>query len=124
MSNPSLKATINPNDDLQKFDQLLNDTELDNLIQENNFNDAENTWIQSLKKLVNKEINISLNIDEKQERTTGRNMGHYKTLLECIRQNDPMIPILIPHLHCINLSYHGISSEKMAIGISTHAGKR
>jgi hypothetical protein len=76
-------------------------------------------WIESLQRLVNEEISLEISFDitidnikqyfqSKQEHTasspSGRHIGHYQKMLECIRREDYTIPqtiISIAHLSLI-----------------------
>jgi hypothetical protein len=67
-----------------------------------------------LPKIISQEISLSLSLDDfkkffkgKQERTSsspsGRHMGHYKRMLECIRHDTPFIPEIIISIAYISL---------------------
>jgi len=71
-------------------------------------------YLYSLQKKVSDEIKLSLTVDDfkkyfksKQERTasslSGRHMGHYKIVLECIRHQSFSLPELIIHIAQISL---------------------
>jgi len=71
-------------------------------------------YLYSLQKKVSDEIKLSLTVEDfkkyfksKQERTasslSGRHMGHYKIVLECIRHQSFSLPELIIHIAQISL---------------------
>jgi hypothetical protein len=97
------------------MDQLLDGSYTDLIAKESNLNENEKEWIASLKQLVHSEVALTLSIDDfkhffkkKQERTSSypssHDMGHYKTMLECIQQGANSIPNLVITLVHIALS--------------------
>jgi hypothetical protein len=69
-------------------------------------NEYQKQWISELQSLIDSEISLQLSCDDfksffsaKQEQTasspSGRHMGHYRTLLDCIRKNNPNLPQLL-----------------------------
>jgi hypothetical protein len=82
---------------------------------DSSLNNHAKEWIHSLKSIVSQEISLLLSLDDfkkffkhKQERTasspSGRHMGHYQTMLECIHQNQFLLPEIIISMAYIALS--------------------
>jgi hypothetical protein len=85
-----------------------------NTLMDDNLNATERSWIVSLSKNVTRKISLLISLEDfkkffkaKQERTSsspsGRHMGHYKTMLECIRQDIPLLPDMIVSIAYISL---------------------
>jgi hypothetical protein len=85
------------------------------ILTDQTLSEPEKQWIRSLQQIVESEIPLSLSNEDykqffrvKQECTTsspsGRHFGHYKTLLECIRRGNPLLPQLIIDIAYISLS--------------------
>jgi len=115
MLHPILSTSIAPNSPSNRFANFLDGSFLSDLSVMHELSDSEKSWISSLHRLVNKEISLQLSIDDfkkifqsKQERTasspSGRHFGHYRSLLECIRWDEPMIPALILDIAFISLN--------------------
>jgi hypothetical protein len=104
-------SSINPNEP-EKSDQLLDGSFINTLMDDNDLNVTERSWIESLTKIVTQEISLSISLEDfkkffkaKQERTSsspfGRHMGHYKTMMECIHRDTPLLPDMIISIACI-----------------------
>jgi hypothetical protein len=63
MCNPHLSSAMNPGDS-DKLDQLLKGSLLSNLMDDNELNETERSWIDSLKQVVNQEISLSLSVED------------------------------------------------------------
>jgi hypothetical protein len=88
------------------MDSLLEGTFIEQLCHNSNLNENERSWIVSLQRIINHEVSLQISLDDfkkyfkaKQERTSSspsrRHMGHYKTMLECIRRDSPLIPDIV-----------------------------
>jgi hypothetical protein len=100
LSIPTLQSSIDPHSKEDGLDKLLNGSILDSCLDSLNLSDDEINWINELQLIVDTDILLDLTKEDfkhlfhsKQEKTasspSGRHMGHYKTLLDCIRTNNP-----------------------------------
>jgi len=101
-----LSNSISPNCSQARFDDFLSGKFLDSDVDTSTLHPTAVEWIRSLKTMVSQEISLSLSIEDfkcffkaKQEKTasspSGRHMGHYKVILECIRRDNLILPALI-----------------------------
>ncbi len=106
MNIATLSNSISPNCSQARFDDFLSGKFLDSDVDTSTFHPTAVEWIRSLKTMVSQEISLSLSIEDfkcffkaKQEKTasspSGRHMGHYKVILECIRRDNLILPALI-----------------------------
>lgn len=96
MKNTTLSDSISPNCSQARFDDFLSGKFVDFDVDTSTLHPTAIEWIRSLKTMVSQEIPLLLSIEDfkrffkaKQEKTasspSGRHMGHYKVILECIR---------------------------------------
>jgi hypothetical protein len=109
-----LWQAISPSSNDSLIDQLLDNTILNEEDIQQSFSDTEKAWIKALHRCISSEISLSLSCEDfknffrfKQERTSsspsGR-LGHYRSMLECFRQNNLSLPSLIVSIVQISLS--------------------
>jgi len=106
MNIATLSNSISPNCSQARFDDFLSGKFLDLDVDTSTLHPTAVEWIRSLKTMVSQEFSLSLSIEDfkcffkaKQEKTasspSGRHMGHYKVILECIRRDNLILPALI-----------------------------
>jgi hypothetical protein len=105
-TDPILYNAINPEPSSEQLDKFLNGSFLDQWLPSLKLSEAQQQWIEELKRVVDSEISLHISIEDfksffqsKQERTTsspsGQYMGHYRALLDCIQNDNITIPNLI-----------------------------
>jgi hypothetical protein len=134
LSDPSLKHTIDPSSPSNKLNAFLDgstleDGSLDSL------SAAEQKWIEALHLHVSSEISLSISCEDfkqffrmKQENTasspSGRHFGHYRSMFECFRQNNLMLPSLIVNIAHISLvTAHPLQRWQTASQVMQEKGK-
>jgi len=106
LSNSMLHEAISPEKENNKLDQFLEGSFLTDEISPHGLNENQRQWVKELKRIIDSEISLALSVEDfkyffsaKQECTasspSGRHMGHYCTLLKCLRNNNPTLPQLI-----------------------------
>lgn len=109
-----VSSAINPHSTI--IQSILDGTFQPNSMSNYQFNQVEKDWFSSLKSIFTTPISLALSIDDfqsyfkhKQEHTSsspsGCHMGHYKTMIECIRNQKhtsiPEIVLLIAHMSLV-----------------------
>jgi hypothetical protein len=114
-THPLLHQAISPSSNDNLIDQLLDNKILNDEDIQQSFSDTEKAWIEALHQRISSEISLSFSCKDfknvfrfKQERTSsspsGRHFGHYRSMLECFRQNNLSLPSLIVSIAQISLS--------------------
>jgi len=132
---PTLQSSIDPHSKADGLDKLLNGSIMDFCLDSLNISDDEINWIYELQRIVGTDILLDLTIEDfkyffhsKQEKTasspSGQHMGHYKTMLNCIQTDNPMIPNLIVNIAYISLvTGSSLSRWKTACQVMLEKGK-
>jgi hypothetical protein len=132
-TDPVLFNAIYPKPD--NLDLLLDGSFLDTFCDSLNLPDTQKQWIKELKQIVISEVSLQSTVEDfkaffqaKKERTasspSGRHMGHYRTLLECLRKEDPFIPNLIIDIaHTSLITATLLNRWQMALQIMLEKGK-
>jgi hypothetical protein len=111
---PSLNQAIDPHYKNNSIDELLHGTFSSDSITDYRLNNTEKEWMRSLKTMTTTNIMLHLSTKDfcryfksKQEGTasspSGRHMGHYRAMLECIRQKNDILPTIILNITTISL---------------------
>jgi hypothetical protein len=106
LSRNELASSIDPLSHKDKLHQLLCGSFLDSSTDDLYLTEDEKRWIEELHRTVKNDISLTITLEDykklfrakkkkKASSPSGGHMGHYKTLLECIRTDNPVIPSLI-----------------------------
>jgi hypothetical protein len=135
MSHPDLRLSIDPSSPYNQFDKLLHWSLKEDDALLTSLSENERKWIEALHQCVSSEISLSLSCEDfrqffrmKQENTasspSGRHFGHYRSLLECFRQNNLLLPSLITNIAFVSsATAHPLQRWQLASQVMLEKGK-
>jgi len=111
---PTLQQAIDPHHANNSINDLLQGTFQHSRVRDYKLNDTEKKFLESLKTIVTTDVPLHLSLEDfrqyfksKQEGTasspSGRHMGHYRAMLECLHHNTPTLPSIILNIAMISL---------------------
>jgi hypothetical protein len=111
---PTLQQAIDPHHANNSITDLLQGNFLPSRVSDYQLNDSEKGFLESLKTMATSDVQLHLLLEDfhqyfksKQEGTasspSGRHMGHYRAMLECLHCNNTILPSIILNIAMISL---------------------